>query len=47
VEETQTELLEALDKEGRILEGRHEEAGQGEDWRGSRRLLMGLSDSEG
>ncbi|XP_051023230.1 coiled-coil domain-containing protein 69 [Acomys russatus] len=28
VEETQTELLETLDKEGRILEGRHEEAGQ-------------------
>ncbi|XP_021033857.1 coiled-coil domain-containing protein 69 [Mus caroli] len=28
VEETQTELLEALNKEGRILEGRHEEAGQ-------------------
>ncbi|EDM04462.1 similar to DNA segment, Chr 11, ERATO Doi 461, expressed (predicted), isoform CRA_a [Rattus norvegicus] len=28
VEETQTELLETLDKEGRILEGRHEETGQ-------------------
>ncbi|KAL6080926.1 hypothetical protein STEG23_001950 [Scotinomys teguina] len=28
VEETQTELLETLDKEGRTLEGRHEEAGQ-------------------
>ncbi|XP_028631759.1 coiled-coil domain-containing protein 69 isoform X1 [Grammomys surdaster] len=28
VEETQTELLETLDREGRLLEGRHEEAGQ-------------------
>ncbi|XP_031210936.1 coiled-coil domain-containing protein 69 isoform X3 [Mastomys coucha] len=28
VEEVQTELLETLDKEGRILEGRHEEVGQ-------------------
>lgn len=28
VEETQTELLETLDNEGRILEGRREEAGQ-------------------
>ena len=39
--------LETLDKEGRILEGNREEAGQGENRRGPRRLLAGLSDSEG